>query len=291
MVKRRVKHGSVIAATAIAAFVAISISCSILSFGRFPPTDSFSRVAEGSPPPLPAHLPDVAIVSVDAQSMQASQELWPWPRGRFAEIVYRLDAAGAKVLAFSFDFSERRERRNDMAFARAIKESRSVVLAAHRESWNEDDGNNERIKLPAPEFMIGAAAVGHVLYDVDSDGIVRHGLRDRRIAARALPSLSQAAVAVALGYDPVPSDARRLVIDYRWASLPIPTIPVADLIQGRFDPRDVAGRIVFIGGTASRFQDVWKTPLGSNQSGIYIQALAARTLLAQHAAAAEDSFR
>ncbi len=287
MVERRVKRSSVIAATAVAAVVVLSISCGVLSFGRFPPIDSFSRIVQGTPPPLPAHLPDVAIVSVDEQSMQATQELWPWPRSRFAEIVYRLDTAGAKVLAFSFDFSQRRERSDDMAFARAIKETRSVVLAAHR----EDDDDNERIKLPAPEFMIGARAVGHVIYAVDSDGIVRHGLRDRRIAAHALPSLSQAAVAVALGYDPVPSNARHLVIDYRWASLPIPTIPVADLIEGRFDPRDVAGRIVFIGGTASRFRDVWKTPLGSNQPGIYIQALAARTLLAQHAAAAEDPFR
>jgi CHASE2 domain-containing sensor protein len=173
-----------------------------------------------------------------------------------------------------------------MAFARAIKQSRRVVLAAHRESG---DGQDERVKLPAPEFWIGAAAIGHLLHDVDGDGIVRHGLRDRRIAARALPSLSQAAVALALGQDPVPSDTRRFVIDYRWANTPIPTIPVDDVIQDRFDPGAVAGRIVFIGGTASRFQDVWTTPLGPNQSGLYIQALAARTLLAEHAAASPQT--
>ncbi len=291
MVERRVKRGTVIVAAAVAVLVLISISCGILSFGRFPLSNSFSRIAEGAPPPLPAHLPDVAIVSVDAQSMEATEELWPWPRGRFAEIVYRLDAAGARVVAFSFDFSRRRERRNDMAFARAIKESRRVVLAAHRVTWEDDDSETEGLKLPAPEFLLGAAAIGHLLYDVDTDGIVRYAFRDRRIAARALPSLSQAAVAVALGQDPVPSDTRRFIIDYRWAHSPIPTIPVNDLIEGRFDARDVAGRVVFVGGTATRFQDVWATPLGKNQSGVYIQALAARTLLAEHRAESEESWQ
>lgn len=288
MVERRVKRGIVIAAAAAATSVVMSISCGILSFGRFPWTPSFSRVAEGSPPPLPAHFPDVAIVSLDEQSLQSSEQPWPWPRGRFAEIVYRLEAAGAEVLAFSFDFSERRERRNDMAFARAIKQSRRVVLAAHRESR---DGEGERVRLPAPEFWIGAAAIGHLLYDVDRDGIVRHGMRDHRIAAHALPSLSQAAVALALGQDPVPSDTRRFAIDYRWANTPIPSIPMDDVIQGRFDPGAVAGRIVFIGGTASRFQDMWTTPLGPNQPGLYIQALAARTLLAEYAAASQQTWR
>ena len=77
MVERRVKRGTVIVAAAVA--VLILISCGILSFGRFPLSNSFSRIAEGAPPPLPAHLPDVAIVSVDAQSMEATEELWPWP--------------------------------------------------------------------------------------------------------------------------------------------------------------------------------------------------------------------
>jgi len=211
---------------------------------------------------------------------------WPWPRGRFAEIVYRLDGAGAKVVAFSFDFSKRGERRNDMAFARALKDSRRVVLAAHRQTWEEgDSGEIEIVKFPAPEFMIGAAAIGHVLFNVDGDGIVRHGYRDRRIDAQAVPSLSQAAVAVALNLDPVPGDVRRFRIDYRRARPPIPTISVSDLLEGRFETADVAGRIVFVGGTAPRFHDVWATPLGSRQAGIYLQALAARTLLAEHAAA------
>ena len=66
---------------------------------------------------------------------------------------------------------------------------------------------------------------------------------------------------------------------------------VVRVIQGRFDPGAVAGRIVFIGGTASRFQDVWTTPLGPNQPGLYIQALAARTLLAEYAAASQQTWR
>lgn len=282
MRKRDVIRGALIAAAAATAAAALLVVGGTLSFDRLPLPNPFSRSPGGSPSSLPAHLPDVAIVTIDAQSMRDSPHLWPWPRDRFAELVSRLDAAGARVVAFNLDFSRRYNRSQDIAFARAIKKSRHVVLAAHRELRNKGEaGEVEIARLPAPEFRIGAAALGHVLFDVDPDGVIRHGLRERRIAAQDFPSLSQAAVAIALGEDPVPHEASPFPIDYRRANPPFPTIPVADVLEGRFNTRDVAGRIVFVGATAARFQDLWTTPLGRYQTGVYIQALEARTLLAE----------
>jgi HD-GYP domain-containing protein (c-di-GMP phosphodiesterase class II) len=56
-----------------------------------------------------------------------------------------------------------------------------------------------------------------------------------------------------------------------------------DVLEGRFDPGDVAGRIVLVGATAVEFQDLWTTPIGPAQPGVLIQALAARTLAARRA--------
>jgi HD-GYP domain-containing protein (c-di-GMP phosphodiesterase class II) len=57
-------------------------------------------------------------------------------------------------------------------------------------------------------------------------------------------------------------------------------IPVSSVLGDRFDPADVAGRIVLIGATAAEFQDLWTTPLGPNRPGVYVQAIGIRTQLA-----------
>lgn len=57
-------------------------------------------------------------------------------------------------------------------------------------------------------------------------------------------------------------------IDYRRADPPvrrisiIDVIDVIDVIEGRSDPGEVAGRVVFIGATSGEFQDRWTPPLG-----------------------------
>jgi HD-GYP domain-containing protein (c-di-GMP phosphodiesterase class II) len=59
-------------------------------------------------------------------------------------------------------------------------------------------------------------------------------------------------------------------------------IPLVDLLDGRFDPSLVAGRVVMLGATAAEFQDLWSTPLGPARPGVWIQAITYRTLAAEH---------
>jgi putative nucleotidyltransferase with HDIG domain len=56
---------------------------------------------------------------------------------------------------------------------------------------------------------------------------------------------------------------------------------MVDVLEGRFDPRQVAGRVVFVGATAAELQDLWSTPLGPARPGVWIQAMAYRTLAAE----------
>jgi HD-GYP domain-containing protein (c-di-GMP phosphodiesterase class II) len=56
-----------------------------------------------------------------------------------------------------------------------------------------------------------------------------------------------------------------------------------DVIEGRFDPAQIAGRVVLIGATSAEFQDLWSTPLGPARPGVWIQAIAFRTLAAEQA--------
>jgi HD-GYP domain-containing protein (c-di-GMP phosphodiesterase class II)/CHASE2 domain-containing sensor protein len=232
----------------------------------------------------PQDVPDVAVVAIDAQSMRAFGGEWPWPRSRFAEVVRRLDAAGARAIAFDIDFSTQRDRAEDAAFARAIAESGRVVLSAHREfQLLPEAGELEIASFPDGTLSAGAAGIGAAIVEIDSDGLIRNAYRSRVIASHELPSLTEAALSLALGESPNAIDFAPFAIDYRRSRPSIPLISIVDVIEGRFDPARVAGRIVLVGATAVEFQDLWATPIGPNQPGVLIQAYAARTLAAQRA--------
>jgi HD-GYP domain-containing protein (c-di-GMP phosphodiesterase class II) len=117
---------------------------------------------------------------------------------------------------------------------------------------------------------------------VEPDGVVRFAPRASRIAGRETPSLAAAALATVLGSPPPAADTP-LRVDWRRASPAVRTIPLVDVLDGRFDPALVAGRVVMIGATAAEFQDLWSTPLGPARPGVWIQAIAYRTLAAEHA--------
>ena len=271
---------------AVAAAAALAIHAHALAPLQRPTADALLRLAGEHPPAPPSGLPDVAVVAIDAQSLRRF-EAWPWPRRLYADALANLDAAGAKVVAFDIDFSTPRDREGDERFARALAHSRRAVLAAYRQLVPAAGGAElEVTSLPCEPLRREAAGIGSVLIPVDPDGIVRRAPVSSSLGGRPTPSLALAALALALGEDPVAGDPGPIEIDYRRASPRFPVLPIGDVIDGRFDPRDVAGRIVLVGATAAEFQDVWSTPLGPARPGVFIQALATRTLAARRAGAA-----
>lgn len=276
----------------IASFLGVSLAAGLaivaggLAVLQRPAADALVRLAARHPPEPPAGLPDVALVAIDPQSLRAHPD-WPWPRHLYAETIRRLDAAGARSVAFDVDFSTPRDARGDAELARAVAESGRVVLAAFRQLQKLPGGAELEIaSLPTPELARGAASLGSVLVPVDPDGVVRQAPRTSSIAGESLRSLAGAALDVALELPPRPEPpGGRIEIDYRRAGPPIPRISIASVLEGRFDPRDVAGRIVLVGATAAEFQDLWSTPLGPARPGVWIQALALRTLAAERAGA------
>ncbi len=245
--------------------------------------DAWLRSAAAYPPARPDGIPDVAIAALDPRSLRAFPE-WPWPRRLYADLVRRLDAAGAAVIAFDIDFSTPRDPADDAALAAAIARSGRVVLAGFRQLQPMPQGGEVEIaNLPLPELAAGAAALGSVLMPVDADGVVRSAPRSNRIAGRPTASLAAAALSIALRSPPPEPAPGRIPVDYRRGRPSVPVVSVADVLEGRFDPREVAGRVVMIGATAAEFQDLWSTPLAPAQPGVWIQALAYRTLAAERA--------
>ena len=248
--------------------------------------DALQRFGSRHPPALPMGVPDVALLALDPQSLRAFPD-WPWPRRLYGDAIRRLDAAGAVAIGFDIDFSTPRSHEDDEHFAAAVRESGHVVLAAFRQSQEAaPEVEVEVSSTPIPALRESAAAVGSVLVPLDPDGVVRRAPHTSEIGAEPTPSLAAAVLALAMREREIPVREGDFPVDYRRVNPPFPVLSMVDVVEGRFDPRNVAGRAVFVGATAAEFQDLWSVPLGPAKPGVVIQALAYRTLAAQAGASA-----
>ena len=71
---------------------------------------------------------DIVLVAIDSPSLEAVG-VWPWPRQIHAELIDKLESAGASDIAFDVDFSSPSNPASDQAFADALQRAGgSVVL-------------------------------------------------------------------------------------------------------------------------------------------------------------------
>jgi CHASE2 domain-containing sensor protein len=273
-------------------FVAVVLAASAQVFGLADALDrrigdALVRISPNAHLDPPNGIPDVAVVTIDARSLRAYDD-WPWPRGRHAEAIERLDTAGARAIAFDIDFSSASIPEEDELLAAGLRENGHVVLATFSQFERLGGGAElEIVDRPIEALSGPAAALGSVLVPIDPDGVVRYAPRTSPISDDPIPSLARAALAIA-----TPPDQRAQIraaleagdatlIDYRRTDPAIPTLAFVDLMNGRFDPGFFEGRVVFIGATAAEFQDLWATPIAPALPGVMIQALAYRTAAAE----------
>jgi len=266
------------AAAAAALVTALSFTQPVQLLER-PVLDAMVRIAALAPPAPAADVPDVTLVAIDPASLRALPE-WPWPRARYGALTNTLFETGAVAVAFDIDLSTPRDAADDAAFAAAVAAHGKVALAALRQRQQvEGVGELEVVSWPAQVFTQAGARPGHVVVPIDSDGVVRHARGASELGGRRIPSLP----AVMLELAGLPLPAAKLdthSIDFRRAAPAIPVLSVLDVLDGRFDAADVAGRVVLIGATAAEFQDLWTTPSGPARPGMWVQAVEYRTLAA-----------
>jgi CHASE2 domain-containing sensor protein len=248
--------------------------------------DALIRIQPASSLTPPSALPDVAVVTIDPRSLRAYDD-WPWPRGRHADAVDRLGAAGARTIAFDIDFSSASTASEDTRLAESLRDNGRVVLATFSQFQAVENGAElEIVNRPIAALEEAAAAVGSVLVPIDADGVVRRAPRTSSIHGEPTPSLARAALAVASKRERTHAALAAegsTLIDFRRAEPSFPILPYADLLSGRFDSEILRDRVVFVGATAAEFQDLWATPIAPALPGVVIQAIAYRTAAAEAA--------
>ena len=258
---------------------------------------AYDSALENRPPAPPA---EIVIIGIDGRSLQPEHHLgrWPWPRRKYGELLDKLRKARAVGFDLLLDEADLRDEASDAYFADAVRRHGRVVLAAHiprqvevgkashhtavagpastLSLWVPPDGN---VATPLPAFAQAAAGLGHVAIIADPDGINRHAravIADKDGKLYYHFGLALAAVALgrttadldamlpsrsfSLGH-PVPINSYAdTLINYSGPSGSIPTESFCDVLEGRYDPDDFAGKVVLIGATAAGLFDQRPAP-------------------------------
>jgi adenylate cyclase len=243
---------------------------------------------------------------------------WPWPRQVYSAVVDYLRVGGAKAVFFDLSFSEtsRSGVEDDEDLARAMRRSGNVflplALSQEEESYEEGPADLlERFAVPAeelprksfpqavsatppvPVLLEASRGVGNVLFRPDSDGIFRRLPLAISYRGFFLPSVPLALAREVRGGKTPPGipvdETGRMIIRYYGPAETYRSYPIAAVINSyaqleegqkpQIPPREFAGKIVLIGGSAPGLLDLRPTPLSPVYPGVEIQATVLDNLL------------
>ncbi len=227
----------------------------------------FTVRGEQSPPS------DLAVVKIDDVTFDELNLQWPFPRSNHGQVISRLKADGAKVIAYDVQFSEPSpDAEQDNALMDAARAAGNVVFAT-----TEVGENGE------PNFLGGAegieyarTSVGNGNFDDDPGGIIRRV----PFELDQLKSFAVVAVERATGEPVEPFSVETRLVDYHGPVGTIPSVSFSRVLDGKFEPGFFKDKIVVVGPWAPSLQDVHPVSFGDDlMPGPEIQANAAATIL------------
>jgi diguanylate cyclase (GGDEF)-like protein len=238
---------------------------------------------------------ELVVVAIDDISLQAMGR-WPWSRRVHAQLLDRLTEMGARVVGFDVLFSEAEttDAQADELFADAIARNGVTVLAVAPS--NPLPGKPIAEVLPLPELAASAAALGHVDFEIDSDGLCRSfylyaGMDDARWPTFSLAMANLAGEQIVLKNSKTLRNddsiswlrSGRYLIPFDTRLDRIETLSAHQLFNDDEVAKRVEGRYVLVGSTATGLGDVISTPVSKNHQrmpGVRLNAHVLSGLLA-----------
>lgn len=225
---------------------------------------------------------DIVVIGMDDRTL-AELGTEDVTRDQDAIVIRRLTEAGVRRIYFDRRYRFKQSSKADAKFIQAMKESGGRVYLPAGVSRTDTFGAPLSI-LPSDEFMeystlVGVAALSHPFGQMLSMAL------EYETTAGRVPSLA-ASMANRAEASPQPKWLESFSAmprnhyrpDYSYDFRSIPTISYIDVLEGRFDPKDVAGYDVAIGGIAETFKDSFELPFqGMTVPGVYFHVIAAQT--------------
>jgi len=213
----------------------------------------------------------VMAVVIDDDSIRTHGPL-PWPRLLVAELVANGHRAGATAIILDLLLVEAGSDPGDSALESALGEGHSLLAAAI--------GPDGGWLLPNTRFG-GSSRAAHAHAEVGPDGVARTIVETKQAHGLSIPALSLAAARVIrpeIAIEP----GKIIRPDFRPSPDEVLTLPAADFLSSRRRDGLLAGRLVFIGVTATGSGDRLIVPTGSGTAplpGVLVHASAAASIL------------
>jgi len=212
---------------------------------------------------------DIVILAIDNKSLEAHAD-WPWPRGRYAQLIDELNALGAAEIAFDLGFSMRADPADERQLAEAIDRARGKVVLPIRTVKDPVSGKHVDI-LPSPELRRQATLANiYVQYNFQSK------VWKLEYAARSEGVIYPSLASHLAGRSGRPGE--NYTIDYSTRLDSIPVISAIDLLEGKVERGRVAGKRIIVGATATELAKTYFIPGRGQAPEIYLHALGAETL-------------
>ena len=253
----------------------------------------------------------IVIVAIDDHSLEKLGRWQDWPRRYHAQLIDRLHQSGARVIGLDMLFSE--PSPDDPILADAISKAGNIVSPlvgtnnAPRVLESGEFVSFQHLLKPQPVLVKASSALGHVNASTGQDGVARRfpTIVSKDEDGEIVPALALAVVSKYLRLPTVnylPQDGhvtladRHIPVDdfgrtlINYAGPPsnagvqstFKVLSYVDVINDRFDPADVQGKIVLVGVMVSGATDRYLTPASDkNMSGVEIWANAMEMILSK----------
>jgi adenylate cyclase len=249
--------------------------------------------------------PDVMVLGIDEASLsledssafpediaasrplQLMNEVFPWSREVYAQVIERLVDAGAEtvVIDLMFPAASGQHPEGDEVLHRCLEKYRKhVILAADLISQEIQNGQRESVQLPF-EGLIDQKwpadeRIGFVSYWPDTDGVIRetrfHYSQDPALPERTLHSFAASTLISQNRGERLPGDAGFHYVRFgdpaNYPPISLHEIFVPSIWESNFGlGKRFAGKTIFLGTVARQQQDFHPTPVGKI-AGVQIHA-------------------
>ncbi|MCF2514351.1 EAL domain-containing protein [Sphingomonas sp. G124] len=213
---------------------------------------------------------DIVLVGIDEKSVGKIGR-WPWPRGRYAELVDAIGAAGPKQQVHDIMFPDKSDPVQDRMLVDALARSGNVTLAYLPRSGAQD-GKYEDVR-PLAEFrQFSKIGTIGLRYNYANEAWLLP--RGTRRGMTVIPSLASILA------DQTTVTDQEFRANYSFDPGSIPTYSAVDVMSGRVDPARLRGKTIIVGTAAERLGDQFMLPGWGKASGVFIHIIGAETLKA-----------
>lgn len=238
---------------------------------------------------------EVVIIAIDDLSLKWVGLQWPWPRAKLAEIVTKLNEAGANVVGLDILlFEQSADPSGDKALARALDESQNAVTVM--QIFRQP--GTVTLNLPRP-ILNSLDGMGITSLQSDEDAITRSlqaydtfgenvyfnwAFEIARLYLGADAPTHWTSTNLTFNGQTVPLQRGDLIVDMAGPAGTIPTYSATALLEGDVlaqNPDALRGKIVLVGLTSITLKDVFPTPFSAKSPtpGVEIVANAVEMMM------------